>query len=141
MKNIKHLFVPHKIASKAKSKGFKEPCLAKFMLIVKGDTIPRLIENYKEEGFLFDHNSKDTSGLNGNAGKDFLWSAPLYQQILSFFLDKHDISVWACKDWNEGVLLGYCGLVEDGDGLIETDTFKTYNEAINEAINEALKLI
>lgn len=63
----KEIFVTYEIALKLKLKGFNERCLAKYMIDIKGEIIPHFRYNYvNSEGMWFNHNGKDTTGLNGN---------------------------------------------------------------------------
>lgn len=144
-------FIPHEIALHLKQKGFNEPCLAKWMLDMKGDTIPHFRYNNRialaesvDEGVWFNHNGKDVSNLNGNDGKDFLWSAPTYEQTKDWFMDKHNIHIMYMICGSRTKVLGYKWFVQVGmneDGCYQTKMIKDYYVGMTEAIKEALKLI
>ncbi len=68
--------------------------MAKYMLDMKGDVVPHFRYNYESEGLFYNHNGRDLSGLNGNSGKDFLWSAPLYQQVIEWLKCTHKIYIY-----------------------------------------------
>lgn len=144
---MEKLFVPYQLAKQLKEKGFNEFCLAKWMLDIKGDIIPHFRFNYEKEGLWAQHNSKDTSGLNGNNGKDFLWSAPMYQQVLDWFREKHNlhIEVYIGSDdkkiwWNVSLCKVRLGF--DHDPINEESIGgDTYYESLNKTIEETLKLI
>lgn len=143
-------FIPYKLALLAKQKGFNEPCLAKWMLYMKGDTVPHFNYNNRQslaesfdEGVWFNHNGKDVSGLNGNDGKDFLWSAPTYEQIKDWFRTEHNINIMYGVCGSRTKVLGYKWWVQVGmnDDCYQTKMIKDYYIGMTEAIKEALKLI
>lgn len=69
------------------------------------------------------------------------YTAPLHQQVLRWFREKHNISCSVSQDWYEGEYLGYEGYIVSIDGNINTETFDTYEEAELECIKELIKII
>jgi len=124
---MKNLFIPYELAVIAKEKGFNEPCFGFYT------------EEYKELIFsqpkIHLSNSLPTKPLN----------APMYQQIVDWFREKHNIEV-SVKSWkNEGdgkVIYVYSNKIL---GLPSTFRFdfksELYYETLNKAIEEAFKLI
>ena len=137
---MKDLFIPYDLALIAKQKGFDTPCLAKWLIYVKGDTVPHFNYNSDGDGMWFNHNGKDVSDLNGNNGKEFLWSAPMYQQVVDWFRIQHNIHIQ--DNWNH-LLNDYFISIKtmNGELLLKENRFKTYEECRIKAIEEALKLI
>jgi len=124
---MKNLFIPYELAVIAKEKGFNEPCFGFYT------------EEYKELIFsqpkIHLSNSLPTKPLN----------APMYQQIVDWFREKHNIEV-SVKSWkNEGdgkVIYVYSNKIL---GLPSTFRFdfksELYYETLNKAIEEAFNLI
>lgn len=114
---MKHLFIPYELALLAKEKGFDEEVLRWW------------------------NKNKSITNSAGSEGYERL-KAPLYQQIIDWFRDKHKIVIQAT----------YVGSTEYFDKFIpdiyaleieENDDETTYNYygALNNAIEEAFKLI
>lgn len=124
---MKHLFVPYEIALKLKEKGFDEPC---FGMYIQGILHYKLPE-----------------------GQTILLQAPLYQQVIDWFREKHNLHFeikvedyvseptyyWSIFGRYKDMSLIRC-LMNSGDKFSQ-DKFKSYYEALNKAIEEALKLI
>lgn len=122
---MKHLFVPYELALKLKEKGFDEKCFG----------------FYRDEGNLQFWNITYNCRSNSDCVKiydsddGFGCTSPLYQQVIDWFREKHNIFIW----------------VEKGDSFFhafikiknkkERIPSSTYYEALNKAIEEALKLI
>lgn len=122
---MKHLFIPYKLAIKLKNLSFTEPCFGKFLT----SEVPENRFRFNTEGSPKDYNTE-------NYGR-FI-SAPLYQQVVDWFREKHSIIINAVPDESLQI---YCGKVEDKDGFIETEDTSSYYEALAKAIEESLKLI
>lgn len=134
MKSLKHLFVPYELALKLKEKGFNEPCLS----------------------YYFDDTLKHPSELTTTESQDkcqYITTkgilAPLYQQVIDWFLDKHKIYItekanellthFSCKVW-KSEKTGHTAY-QQGKW---TETYPyglSRYEALDIAIEEALKLI
>ena len=134
---MENLFVPYELAVLAKEKGFNEATLACYELDGCFAFLP-----YNDENI-----NLDTE----------LFSAPIYQQLVDWFREEHNILVIVdavAPRINE--LSGYYSSIE---GLnknnihrasplssqfvrsFNTASFKNYYEALTEAIKEAFKLI
>ncbi len=80
---MKHLFVPSKLALLAKKKGFDEKCLAAYYPIQNNE-----LRSY-EQGDLMDLKGYKPSDFNS----EHLLSAPLYQQLVDWFREKHNLHI------------------------------------------------
>lgn len=125
---MKHLFVPYEIALKLKELGFGGPCLG-----------------------YYPYGSKDVHVvmyLNSSEWKDRdfpMTAAPLYQQVVDWFWEKHHIHIVAELGLNP---VNFYPVVKcvDGKGWHSfghdiTKWKPTIQEALTEGINYALKLI
>ena len=117
---MKHLFIPYELAVIAKEKGFNEPCLAKHDL----KHILLRVEECKSQ----------------EQASEFEYIlAPLYQQIVDWFREKHNIAI----EINFGVM-GYMVNVykiRTTSLIFQSERINLYYEALNKAIEEAFKLI
>lgn len=137
---MKQIFLPYELALNLKKKGFNEPCLAKWNILLKGEVIPDFFYNYESEGLWFNHNNKDVSGLNGNNGRDFLWSAPTHQQANDWLRDKHKLFISVLPT----TFGKYCfDVYKNRNNYVyqSIEVFDNYYEAVNKSIQEALKFI
>lgn len=121
---MKHLFVPYEIALILKQKGFDEPCLGWWW--INGDIF--------YSGDIAVQYLKDNASSNG-------CSAPLYQQVVDWFREAEGVHIHIKRDWDNGNMLGFEGIVETDMGVEYTETYPTYYEALTEAINQALNII
>ena len=121
---MKHLFVPYEIAKKLKEKGFDEPCLMGFYQITGIGVV--LIEHYKVDD------------------KDILMcDAPLYQQAVDWFREKHNLILSYCRDGGYYFFTIQDLYDEDDQGAIDTGQGASDSEyyiAFTNTIIEALKL-
>lgn len=141
---MKHLFIPYELALKAKEAGFKEPCMA----IYRTDFADRT------QAFQFMGENMFTATRNSNpilAEQSF--TAPLYQQIIDWFRDKHGLVIsispgYSAKWYNVSTY----GITKNGKAISKQmeDIFfggvmdmeaKTYYDALNKAIEQAFTLI
>lgn len=109
---MKHLFVPYELAFKLKEKGFEEPCL----------------KSINETGFENDYSVLGAENWNK---LQFVVSIPMYQQVVDWFYDNHEILIvqipsYSMKVWE----VSKKGNKDVISGL-----------SINKAIEEAIKLI
>lgn len=120
---MKHLFVPYELAVKLKEKGFNEECLGSWNPV---------------HGLIID-DEVFTSNI----------SAPLYQQVIDWFREKHKIFISINVSLNS-IKFKKPELHFNMDILKnkQQPSFKSsrsesvdYYEKLNEAIEEALKLI
>jgi hypothetical protein len=108
---MKHLFIPYELALKLKEKGFNEPC---FGFYIQGVLHPKLPDS-----------------------TTILLHAPLYQQVIDWFREKHDIFIspenrnehLIVRGWNRKTCEHFVGDSNEP------------KEALNKAIEEALKLV
>lgn len=116
---MKHLFVPYSLALLAKERGFPQytgSCLGAWEL---------------KDGVEWFYTGSHPVGL---------LAAPLYQQLVDWFREKHEIHIAICPNQlNKPVLYNYEAFnkisINDGYDL------NNYYEALNAALTEAFKLI
>lgn len=121
---MKKLFIPYELALIAKEKGFNESCFGGYYLF----------ENKPDLCIYQDENEFSDS-------KEIIIQAPLYQQMINWFIEKHGIEVGATiynelGEWRSSVYR-----IKDTVCLFCWNYEKGYNEAIIKAIEEAFKLI
>ncbi len=125
---MKNLFVPYNLALLAKEKGFNEPCLGYYD--VKNQKI------YPSEGMI----SNWFNTTNENVGFDWKFSAPLYQQLIDWFREKHSIWIEVQVVFYQGSIY-YIAWVRNTKHLYDSSNISTYYEALSKALEEAFKLI
>ena len=120
---MRKLFVPYELAVKLKEKGFDEMSLAKYYL-------------QDEEVFLMIGDKEIEEAENGGDGIAFECNAPLFQQVVDWFREKHgiDFSSLKLKD-------GYTVVVVDKTETGWRSKSLPYYEALTKAIEESLRLI
>jgi hypothetical protein len=122
---MKHLFVPYELALLAKEKGFDEPCFAKFT--INGEFVM----------------SRECVGDNPYKTSNIYPAqtiAPLYQQLVDWFRDKHTIDIvyipaigWQIQTYNKTM---------DKYTFFESDMpDNRYETSRQKALTEAFKLI
>lgn len=122
---MKHLFLNYSLSLLAKEKGFNEPCLT-FWFKPNNISTARLAII----------NQRDLNEIDGFKTKGDNVAAPLYQQIIDWFREKHNInlipSILPPKWYSFSVIR-------------ESKKYKTqplpYYQALDAAITEAFKLI
>lgn len=128
---MKHLFVPYELAKLAKEKGFDGNCLATY---IEGETGISYILQMNRKKLL-------PAALTG-----FTTNAPLYQQLVDWFREKHGIVIQlhhlipTCYYWS------FHATTESGSKLIKKASGRItsrddYYEALTKALEEAFKLI
>lgn len=119
---MKELFLPYELAVIAKEKGFNEKCLA--VIYADGQIVQQLFEK-----------------LQLGRNEEPCIAAPLYQQIVDWFREKHNIHFQITTD--DGIEYGMCLNIIDNPEASGywRYFFKSYNEALKAAITEAFKLI
>jgi len=120
---MKKLFVPYELALLAKEKGFDEPCFAYYDPTITDEEILLLP---------VDHNLILFREVKLSNVK-----APLYQQLIDFFREKHSINI-VLMNSNKGWQYSLDGIGIDN---FSWETNLTYYECYNKAIEEAFKLI
>lgn len=134
---MKKLFVPYELAVQLKEKGFNEPCLCCY----RGNALQLAIST---SGYLSDTNFEVNSDLNDATG--YWVAAPLYQQIVDWFREKHDIFIDIRRAYWRDNDVEYNDFIYPPKSNVHLDItlgneFPTYYEALDNAIKEALKLI
>ncbi|MES3018172.1 MAG: hypothetical protein V4721_10345 [Bacteroidota bacterium] len=126
---MKHLFLPYPLALIAKEKGFNEPCLTSFH---KNGDLAKIPVN-EGEVFYMSNKEFDYLGCSGI-------SAPLYQQIVDWFRERHKVLIEVCHSFDGGNLTYQYSVIQRKTiGSEYTST--VYYEALDKAIEEAFKLI
>ncbi len=124
---MKHLFIPYELAIIAKEKKFNEPCLTSYYDTgrLSTDLIISLEDKQLTNEFV-------------NC------SAPLYQQIVDWFREKHKIHIhvshWTEQPVGDEIWTDCYQNFINGDAL-DVSIFKSYYEALKKAIEEAFKQI
>lgn len=134
------LFVPHNIAKILREEKFNEQCFGyydengEFQFFETDDLMSVLCKNFVSEF------SNNTNSEMKAAYPTFQCTAPLYQQVVDWFRNKHKIHIgfvpyydyfyYHIKDFNKDIE------IDSSEGL-EFSYYETYEQAIN----EALKLI
>lgn len=151
---MKNLFVPYHIAKQLKEKGFNEPCLGTYLTeksIREGKLYPAekdvdVTPQYDEDGyenFVIIKNS-DCDGVPQ------YMSAPMYQQILDWFEEKHRLYIetpmYVVDSGEYDGCYAFKSVIKDTENykekiVFEEKEFPKRYKALNKAIEEALKLI
>lgn len=153
---MKHLFVPYGIALQLKEKGFDEPCFAYYDEEVYNKELLSYNEfnlnisggrNIYHDGYHSITNSEiDEFGCfceDEKTNEPYkIFTAPLYQQVVDWFDEKHHIFIQSGV-YSELGYTQYSYLINRGDttNLQFKGEFDSRYETLNAAIEEALKLI
>jgi hypothetical protein len=122
---MKHLFIPYRLALIAKEKGFNDSCFGGYYLF----------ENKPDLCIYQDENEFSDS-------KEIILQAPLYQQIVDWFREKHKIFIMLdCTNTKYPNGNWECEIHSNNDKKYGHFGFENYYEALNKSIEEALKLI
>jgi len=126
---MKEQFVPYEIALKLNEKGFNEECLGLYNLTVMYDSkISQPGEWFKITGPIKNHNEID------------FVKAPLWQQVIDWFREKHDIDVMIKQIKLDGTAYYKITKIETEDKIKGYSDFcKSTYEAKEKAIKQALK--
>lgn len=120
---MKYLFVPYEIAIVAKSQGFNEPCLAYYERQQLSNIVEYSNSKLRQENL-----------INGQC------LAPIYQQLIDWFRDKHNLHIEVFHQLRPANNVVYGIKIGSNTGGIQ-DGFNNYYEALNKALEEAFKLI
>lgn len=128
---MKNIFLPEDLSFQLKEKGFREDCFGYY----QSKDI-----SYVEKGLKF--GSAKHIG-NHNIYDDFICSAPLYQQVVDWFRDNHNLAIIVAPSLNLGKFYMNITYINNIEWFRdpELQNFDTYYEAYDYAIEEALKLI
>lgn len=121
---MKNLFLPYEIALKLKEKGFNEPTLAHFNTETEYGRSNPVITVWQK------YDVRNLGEL----------PAPLLQQVIDWFREKHKVHISINEDFDNGKFLGYFGLISDKNGFTEMNTKINYHEALTDAIEHVLKI-
>jgi len=128
------LFVPYELAAMAKQKGFSDPCFAKFFY-------PEVPENrfrYNTQGTPMNYNSEDCGRFI---------SAPLYQQLVDWFREKHFINIETTFDFITFDVVIYDFKNNNVVNIVSSlsdksqHCFTDWYSALDAAIEQAFKII
>ena len=123
---MNHLFANYKLSLLAKEKGFDEPCLAWYF------------QEDKTKQFVL----SDEFGVKKKNLRDKSIVAPLYQQLVDWFREKHNIFIKVTFYKNDGYYSSVGELDTDSmNHKFSAKDCKTYYEALTKAIQEAFLLI
>ena len=147
---MKQQFVPYEIALKLKDKGFDEECLGTYQIrsanpsYMYGKIAYYDIETNKVPKLCIEHSKiQKNSYLENEIFNDVKWgsiAAPLWQQVIDWFLEEHKllITITSCsqESWQFHIQ-------RPGDNLntMWKEDFYSYNEARKTAIEHTLTLI
>lgn len=131
---MKHLFIPYELAVISKEKGFDEMCLAYY----------NELGNNNENGPFGKPNISEITNIYGGYQTDLkskLTAAPLSQQIIDWFREKHGIHIKIeLEAGKSNYYWGEINYFSKKTGL-SCKTHTDYYSALNAAITEAFKLI
>ncbi len=135
---MKKLFVSYELAKLAREKGFNECCFA-FYQIEQYEDAPVMVDDdieYRNSGF---------RTCKNNEIPEHYVSAPLYQQLVDWFREKHNLLILVSNvNKPEIGMYGY-DIHRLPSGVItmwnKEQSVKTYYEALNKSIEESFKLI
>ena len=128
---MKDQFATYEISLKLKELGFNEECLAIYINLVLKPIIQKPISGEFNYKFKSVRNSVIVNSEN--------CSAPLWQQVIDWFRDKHNLDVIISSN-----LLGYGFIIYNRyppKNILDNRVFQTYFEAREQAIFKALELI
>lgn len=132
---MRKLFIPYQLAVIAREKGFSEPCIMFYADSDEEDGVEQLSPLVSEDGIL------DGIAIPKSSG---LIMAPMYQQIVDWFRENHNIEISSPLKRQKDLGPFYGGAIYTINkyfGKSYGSNFKTYYEALNKAIEEAFKLI
>ncbi len=134
---MKNLFVPYEIAKQLKEKGFNEKCLGWWFKYYDTANL-HLVENDEGEDNNLKLDLSSSQAINARQLEqeyESSCSAPLYQQVIDWFREKHNILIhWEKDEINNKRFVFY-----PHNGSFEP-VFDFYN-GLDKSIEEALKLI
>lgn len=132
------LFVSYKIAVLLKAKGFDEECIAEYFNEQLTFYKNRSSIGSGERDILSTHKNSKPNHIT----EELAFCAPLYQQVIDWLCEKHNIKLNFNTEMNGDSLVSFCHLTKDiwkGHGITISD--KDYYKAYNRAIEKALNLI
>ncbi len=131
---MEELFVSYEFAKLAREKGFDEHCF----MYWRPDMDGSMQLWYHQETYCLD-------AIGSNNSDDAKWvdcTAPLHQQIVDWFREKHNLSILIEIGTQEFSYIVYNIKKDRKETGVDTIKYNgTYYEALNKAIEEAFKLI
>lgn len=143
---IKHLFISFELALIAKEKGYDEPSLG-YYHYDKNGKLPAEFNHCLPKRDFFYPNYKNSEFPKPEETNAPMVSAPLYQQMIDWFRNNHNIHIEIYEGhdedkiwWNaelKKIELGYNYEPINKEDIVED----SYYETLSKAIEEAFKLI
>src|SRR5690349_13095506 len=126
MSNIQQLFLSKELSLLAKEKGFNEECLFFYNDIHYPGKLMSNINNVK--------NSDCMSSTSNN-----IILAPLYQQIIDWFREKHNLVIYVDRDggWWIGIIKDISAEEQESPKIVYAHMADEHPEALTHAIQEA----
>lgn len=144
---MKEQFVDHEIAALLKEKGFKEECMAFYEISIKAKEDPHDGFSgpfgWKKGEVNFNKGYFENNGLPDNSNEYWLLcGAPLWQQAIDWFREKHSIDIMVRQIQLDGRAYYKITKIETEDRIKGYSNFcKSTYEAREQAIKQALTLI
>jgi len=141
---MKNLFISYELAVKLRKKEFSEPCFGYYNAEMRISSPGVLglqsgLKNYNDTLFV-------RAWRNGPP-EDII-SAPLYQQVIDWFRETHDIDIWARgfpitknRKRYEPIIYQRSTMTDDCDTFDTDYSSEDYYVALTGGLEEALKLI
>lgn len=126
--NISRLFVSYEISKQLKGKGFNEQCFGWYSSLPTHELRVQLTRNIDGDSYV---------------GIENCFLAPIYQQVIDWFREKHGLHFTISFDsWNTELYCVHFNRKGNKDFHYDMESdFKTYYEALNSTIEEMLKII
>lgn len=127
--------VTYEIAIKLKELGFNEECILYYTndKLISEDEFLYHIRNGSPLTYNCNEKSCQTDWLNWGGMSIIPTSAPLWQQVINFFMEKHNLCIFTIKYDNEEF---YSTILNKW----ESSKFKSYEVAREQAILKAIEL-
>jgi hypothetical protein len=130
---MKELFCSYSQAKELKELSMDIPCFATFNM----EKVPSGFPNENMAG-----ESVEPLGYvwqNSKIHKDTI-SAPLKQQVFSWFREKHDLHSWITREL--GMNITFCWVITgENQGTIHKSFYKTYEQAESECIDKLISIL
>ena len=127
---MKKQFVTYEIALKLKELGFDEECINEYWFTCK-----KLRFSFESIKNIY-HYKRSNSDNNDIS----LISAPLWQQVIDWFREKHNLWIQIEMEYYDGITYNYVIIQNNGKVIKFEDEFHEYYEAREQAILKAIEL-
>ena len=146
---MEHLFAPYEIAVMAKENGFNDSCLAYYYTNIDKNNLPEKDYRKNLNGLSYHETAEgefEPNFIINNSQKDYYVSAPTHQQLIDWFRDKHNLTIYISNaenkidKWDFRIM----STILSEENNIDMDSelyYPTYYEALNAALIKAFKLI